>query len=111
MLKIGSSCLVEGRKVVAGLTQKEIYQKIRDESKDEIQKLELDVLMEKELMKKMEERMAKMYEVQIVKLEKQNEMLSGQIKTYENENKDLIQKEVEKVREKFDLLLEQKTNN
>jgi len=108
MLKIGSSCLVEGRKVVAGLTQKEIYQKIRDESKDEIQKLELDVLMEKELMKKMEERMAKMYEVQIVKLEKQNEMLSGQIKTYENENKDLIQKEVEKVREKFDLLLEQK---
>ena len=27
MLKIGSSCLLEGRKVVAGLTQKEIYQK------------------------------------------------------------------------------------
>ena len=50
MLKIGSSCLLEGRKVVAGLTQKEIYQKIRDESKDEIQKLELDILMEKELM-------------------------------------------------------------
>lgn len=108
MLKIGSSCLLEGRKVVAGLTQKEIYQKIKDESKDEIQKLELDIQMEKELMKKMEERMAKMYEVQIVKLEKQNESLSGQIKTYENENKDLIQKEVEKVREKFDLLLEQK---
>lgn len=108
MLKIGSSCLLEGRKVVAGLTQKEIYQKIRDESKDEIQKLELDILMEKELMKKMEERMAKMYEVQIVKLEKQNELLSGQLKTYENENKDLIKKEVDKIREKYDLLLEQK---
>ena len=26
MLKIGSNCLMEGRKVVAGLTQKEIYQ-------------------------------------------------------------------------------------
>ena len=108
MLKIGSSCLLEGRKVVAGLTQKEIYQKIRDESKDEIQKLELDILMEKELMKKMEERMAKIYEVQITKLEKLNEALSEQIKTYESENKSLIQKEVDKVREKFDILLEQK---
>ena len=27
MLKIGSQCLLEGRKVVAGLTQKEIYEK------------------------------------------------------------------------------------
>ena len=27
MLKIGSSCLLEGRKVVAGLSQKEIYKK------------------------------------------------------------------------------------
>ena len=108
MLKIGSSCLLEGRKVVAGLTQKEIYQKIRNESKEEIQKLELDILMEKELMKKMEEKIAKMYECQIEKLEKQNEIINGQLKIYEFENKDLIQKEVDKVREKYDLLLEQK---
>jgi hypothetical protein len=108
MLKIGSSCLLEGRKVVAGLTQKEIYQKIRNESKEEIQKLELDILMEKELMKKMEEKIAKMYEGQIEKLEKQNEIINGQLKIYEFENKDLIQKEVDKVREKYDLLLEQK---
>jgi hypothetical protein len=39
MLKIGSSCLLEGRKVVAGLTQKEIYQKIRNESKQLLKKL------------------------------------------------------------------------
>ena len=108
MLKIGSSCLLEGRKVVAGLTQKEIYQKIKNESKEEIQKLELDILMEKELMKKMEEKIAKMYECQIEKLEKQNEIINGQLKIYEFENKDLIQKEVDKVREKYDLLLEQK---
>ncbi len=108
MLKIGSSCLLEGRKVVAGLTQKEIYQKIRDESKEEIQKLELDILMEKEVTKKMEEKIAKMYEGQIAKLEKQNEIINGQLKTYEFENKDLIQKEVDKIREKFDILLEQK---
>ena len=37
MLKIGSNCLYQGRKSVAGLTQKEIYQKIKEESKIEIE--------------------------------------------------------------------------
>lgn len=108
MLKIGSSCLLEGRKVVAGLTQKEIYQKIKDESKGEIQKLEMDILFEKELTKKMEERISKIYEGQVDKLEKQVEQLMKQLKGYESENADIICKEVDKVRSKFDLLLEQK---
>ena len=108
MLKIGSSCLVEGRKVVAGLTQKEIYQKIRDESRIDIQKLELDIVIEREMAKKMEERIKKMYDIQVEKMEKQIESLSKQLKTYDLENKDLIQKEVEKEREKFDLLLQEK---
>ena len=108
MLKIGSSCLIEGRKVVAGLTQKEIYQKIKNESKEEIQSLETSILLEKELTKKMEERISKMYEGQVDKLEKQIELLSNQLKTYEFENTNLIKKEVDKAREKYDLLLEQK---
>ena len=45
MLKIGSSCLKEGRNAVAGLTQKEIYNKIKDETKGEIQKLELNLFL------------------------------------------------------------------
>ena len=108
MLKIGSNCLMEGRKVVAGLTQKEIYQKIKNESKDEIQKLELNILLEKEMTKKMEERITKMYECEIEKLQKQCELLSNQLKAYEIGNKDLIKTEVDKAREKYDLLLEQK---
>ena len=48
MLKIGSDCLLEGRKVVAGLTQQEIYKKIKEESKEQIQKLEMDMLVERE---------------------------------------------------------------
>jgi hypothetical protein len=108
MLKIGSSCLIEGRKVVAGLTQKEIYEKIKNESKDEIQRLEMNVLLEKEMTKKMEERITKMYEGEIEKLQKQCELLSNQLKTYEIGNKDLVKLEVERVREKYDLLLEQK---
>jgi hypothetical protein len=42
MLKIGSQCLLEGRKAAASLTQKEIYQKIKNESKEEIQNLSND---------------------------------------------------------------------
>jgi hypothetical protein len=108
MLKIGSSCLLEGRKVVAGLSQKEIYEKIKDESKVEIEKLELEILLEKELTKKMEERISKMYEAQVEKLERQIEFLSKQNKKYELENKDIIKEESEKARDKYDLLLDQK---
>ena len=36
MLKIGSECLKEGRNAVVGLTQKEIYEKIKDETKEEV---------------------------------------------------------------------------
>jgi hypothetical protein len=108
MLKIGSNCLMEGRKVVAGLTQKEIYEKIKNESKDEIQRLELNILLEKEMTKKMEERITKMYEGEIEKLQKQCELLSNQLKTYEIGNKDLVKSEVDKARERYDLLLEQK---
>jgi len=108
MLKIGSSCLLEGRKVVAGLTQKEINQKIKEETKEEIQKLEMEILLEKELTKKMEERISKMYEGQVDQLKKQIDFLSKQVKTYEIGNKDLIKDEVEKEREKYKLLLEEK---
>ena len=108
MLKIGSQCLLEGRKVVANLTQKEIYQKIKDESKEEIQRLETNIILEKELSKKMEERIKDIYQGQIGKMEKQIELLSTQLKTYELENKEAINKEVNKAREKYDLLLQEK---
>jgi hypothetical protein len=47
MLKIGSDCLREGRNVVAGFTQKEIYNKIKDESKEEVKKLEMDLIVQR----------------------------------------------------------------
>ena len=110
MLKIGSNCLYEGRKSVAGLTQKEIYQKIKEESKIEIEKLQLDIMLEKEIAKKMEERITNMYESQNEQYKKQIDLLRNQIKTYEIENKDFIQQEVNKARDKFDLLLQEKDN-
>ena len=108
MLKIGSQCLLEGRKAVAGLTQKEIHQKIKNESKDEIQRLEMNIIVEKELRTKMEERISAMYDTQVSQMKKQIELLSTQIKTYELESKDLVKKEVDKAKEKFDLLLQEK---
>jgi hypothetical protein len=75
MLKIGSQCLLEGRKAVAGLTQKEIHQKIKNESKDEIQKLEINIMVEKELRIKMEERLSAMYDTQVSQMKKQIELL------------------------------------
>ena len=80
MLKIGSTCLNEGRNAVAGLTQKEIYNKIKDETKAEIQKLELDLLVEKELKGRISEETSKMYKNQIDHMEKQIDAFKSQIK-------------------------------
>ena len=106
MLKIGSECLREGRNVVAGLTQKEIYNKIKDESKDEIKKLELDLLVEREVKIKLEESIKKIYERQVEQLKKQLEVLNNQVKSYELENKDIIKEEVEKEKEKLRMEVE-----
>lgn len=108
MLKIGSECLREGRNAAIGLSQKEIYQKIKDESKDDVERLELDIIIQKEITKKMEEKMSRMYEGQVEKLEKQNEILSIQLKEYKNNNTNFVDKEVERVKEKYDLLLQEK---
>jgi hypothetical protein len=108
MLKIGSQCLLEGRRVVAGLTQKEIYEKIKEESKEEIQKMELNLLVERETSKKIEERMNKMYETQMEQLKKQLETVKQQLSIYESENTEFVHVEVNKAREKYDLLLQEK---
>jgi hypothetical protein len=108
MLKIGSECLKEGRNAAIGLSQKEIYQKIKDENKEEVERLELDIIVQKEITKKMEEKISKMYEGQVEKLEKQIEFLSIQLNEHKNNSTFLVDKEVEKVKEKYDLLLQEK---
>ena len=96
MLKIGSNCLKEGRQAVAGLTQKEIYNKIKDESKSEIAKLELDLLVEKELKNRNSEDITKMYQKQVDQLNKQIDTFKTQLKMYETDNKEFVRTEVEK---------------
>ena len=108
MLKIGSECLLEGRKAVAGLTQKDIYNKIKEETRGEVQRLELDILVEREMKVKIEEQIKNMYENMLEKMRSQMETMSVQIKSYELQNKDLIKVEVDKARERYDLVLNEK---
>ena len=108
MLRIGSECIIESRKQIIGLTQEEIYNKVRQDTKDEITKLELDIMMEKETAKRMEEKTQYMYELQIDKLKKTIENQQDQIKSYELENKNIIQVEVNKEREKCNTIIEEK---
>ena len=108
ILKIGSTCLMEGRKIVAGLTQKEIYEKIKKESKEEIKRLEMNIIIEKEFAKRMEERISAIYDTQVLQMKKQIDVLSAQLRKYELENNDLVKKEVDKAKEKYDLLLQEK---
>jgi hypothetical protein len=108
MIKIGCECLLEAKKVVVTLSQKEIYEKIKEECNEEIKKREIDLIVEREMSKKMEERISKMYENQIEQQKKQMEYLNEQIQIYESGNKDVLNKEINKVREKYDLLLQEK---
>jgi hypothetical protein len=108
MLKIGSECLLESRKAIVNLTQKEIYNKIKVESKEELDKLLLDIVVQKEVNKKMEENMEKMYICQVENLTKKIQLLNQQISNYELQNTDCVRLEVDKVKEKCEILLEQK---
>jgi hypothetical protein len=108
MLKIGSNCLKEGRQAVAGLTQKEIYNKIKDESKEEIEKLELDLLVEKELKTKLSEEITKIYQKQLDDMKKQIDTFKTQLKNYESENRDFVKIEVEKERKNYEFMLGEK---
>ena len=108
ILKIGSECLLESRKLVAGLTQQEIYQKIKDASQKDVDKLEMNLIVERETSKKMEEKLGKIYDTQIEQLKKQNNILLEQLKKYELDTKHNIQDEINKIKEKYDIQLREK---
>ena len=108
MLKIGSDCLKEGRNALAGMSQVEIYNKIKDESKEEVKKLEIDLIIQREMTLQMEEKIRTMYTGQVEQIKRQLDMTREQLKNYEADNRGVIQKEVDRIREKYDLLLEEK---
>ena len=108
ILDVGCETIKDARALVAGLSQKEIYDKIREESKGEIEKLEMDLLVQKEIQSKMDSTIRSFYEKQMENMKKQIEELKTQIIKYESQNKDLINYEVSKFELKLNAVIESK---
>ena len=108
ILNTGSEMIKEARSLVVGLSQTDIYNKIREESKSEIQKLELDLLVQKEIQNQMDSNIRGFYENQMIQMKKQNEELKEQIKSQITNNKLLFQDELNKEKEKLEKILEDK---
>ena len=99
ILDMGCEMIKEARNLVAGLSQKEIYNKISNESKSEIQKLELDLLVQKELLVKMDSSIRSVYEKQLEQMNKQMNELKGKICEHVNNNEEIIKTEICKEKE------------
>ena len=108
MLKIGSETLSEGRKVVANLTSDEIFKKVRNDFEKEIEKLNLEITTERKTSLAMNEKIEIMYETQMEQLNKKFENALSQIEIYKQGNSTSLNEELNKVKEKFELLLEEK---
>ena len=93
ILDVGCETIKDARSLIAGLSQKEIYDKIREESKGEIEKLEMDLLVQKELRIKMEEALTVRYDNQLIQLKKQNQELTDKLKEVMNNSRLLVQQE------------------
>ena len=112
ILNTGCEMIKEARSLVAGLSQKEIYNKIREESKSEIKKLELDLLVQQNLNINLDQSLRNFYEKQLDYMKKQIDELNVQLIKYECQNNNIIEdvkkemkKEIENEREKTQLIL------
>jgi len=108
MLKIGSETLLEGRKLVTNLTNEEIYKKIENDFKKEIEKLDKEIEIEKMTSLKMQEKITKLYETQVEQLNKKLEMAILKITNYEQDSKASLEEELNKVKNKYDLMYREK---
>jgi len=108
MLKIGSETLSEGRKVVANLTSDEIFKKVRTDFDKEIEKLNSEITTEKKTSLMMNEKLTRMYETQLEQLNKKFENALSQIEIYKQGNSTSLNEELNKVKDKYDLLYREK---
>ena len=108
MLKIGCETLNEGRKSIANLTSNQIFKKVESEFKKEIDKLNMDIVIEKNTAISINEKMIKLYETQIEKLNKKVENALSELEVYKQGNSTSFNEEINRIKEKYDLLLKEK---
>ena len=110
LIKLGNDCLKTAEQKLIELTQQEIYKKIEEEKREEFKKLEFELILQKEREKIGKESIIEIYETQINQLKKQMDTQKELLKDYELENREKIQEEINKNREKYDILLQEKEN-
>jgi len=114
-INVGCKCISDAEQSMLELTEEMIYNKVKEETAEGIKKLEMNLLVEKEIARKMDERTANKYEEQLHKMDfqidrykKQLDTQTCQLKTYELENKDAMNEAIKKEKEKYDLLINAK---
>jgi len=108
MLKIGCETLCQGRKTASNMSNNEIYKKIEGEFKIDIEKLNREIEIEKTTSLKMQENVAKIYELQIEQLNKRLENALSQIELHKQNNISSLNEEVNKVKDKYDIMYREK---
>jgi hypothetical protein len=112
ILTMGSELIKESRNLAMTLSQKEIYDKVREETKEEIDKLESDLLVEKKMQLQMDTNNRLFYEKQIEQLRNQMEMMRNMLSKYESGNKEILDKEinnaVSNIETKYNAIIETK---
>jgi hypothetical protein len=108
MLKIGCETISEGRKNITNLSNNEIYKKIEGEFKIDMENLNREIEIEKSTSLKMQEKITKIYELQIEQLNKRLENALSQIELHKQGNATSLNEVINKVKEKCELLLEEK---
>jgi len=114
-INVGYKCILDAEQSMLELTEEIMYNKVKEEKAGEIKKLETNLLVEKEIARKMDERTTNKYEEQLNKMDiqldrykKQLDAQSCQLKTYELENRDAINEAIKKEKEKYDLMVYEK---
>jgi hypothetical protein len=107
-IEVGCKCILDAEQSMIELTEEMIYNKVKEETAEEIKKLEMDLLVERETAVKMDEKLTNKYEIQIDRFKKQIDTLTSQLRSYESENKDAINEAIKKEKEKCELLLKEK---
>lgn len=90
MLKIGCECILNSQLNYSKMNEEEVAQKIREETKNELKKIELELLLEREISKKMEDRINMMYEKEKDKYKNEFENQNNKLKMLLDESKEKI---------------------
>ena len=108
MLLLGAEALTQGRKFATQLTSEQAYKKVESDFLSQIEELERAIAMEKKSSQQMQQNLVHMYEMQVKDLWKRLELAIAQTKKYENEHKMSVIEEVDKAKEKYDVMFREK---